>query len=71
MHAYCHNPTDDIVLISPSAGGLRTLTVFTYSVAALKLVLNVNKAKAMVFRKKRKQYQMISLSNSLAQNYKY
>ena len=46
---------DDIVLISPSAGGLRTLlNVFTDSVAALKLVLNVNKTKVMVFRNKRK-----------------
>ena len=47
---------DDIVLIFPSAGGLRTLlNVFADSVAAHKLALNLNKTNFMVFKNKRQK----------------
>ena len=46
---------DDIVLISPSAGGLRFLmNIFNDSVGFLRLYLNVNKTKIRVFRNKKK-----------------
>ena len=60
--------TDDIVLISPSTEKLRTLlNVFTDSVDALQLFLNVNKAKVMVFKKQNGKIQ-ISLSMLLVQS---
>ena len=47
---------DDIVLISPSAGGLRFLmNIFNDSVGVHRLYLNVNKTKIMVFRNKKKK----------------
>ena len=47
---------DDIVLISPSAGGLRFLmNIFNDSVRVHRLYLNVNKTKIMVFRNKKKK----------------
>ena len=47
---------DDIVLISPSAGGLRFLmNIFKDSVGVHRLYLNVNKTKIMVFRNKKKK----------------
>ena len=51
---------DDIVLISPSAGGLRLLmNIFNDSVGVHRLYLNVNKTKIMFFRNKKKVFKVV------------